>query len=68
MAAKLNPVTIYNQQAVHLIRKRAKAEGRSFSNAATQTIIELLKGTYGTTDKGIEAEPCLQGKNLSTMG
>lgn len=63
MEAKLNPVTIYNQQAVRLIRNRAKTEGRSLSNAATQTVIEGLQDTYDISGKNTQTSKVCKEKS-----
>ncbi|MCK4629444.1 MAG: hypothetical protein KAT56_10600 [Sedimentisphaerales bacterium] len=39
---KLKPIPITDQEAIRLIRERAKREGRSMANAAAVTIKEAL--------------------------
>lgn len=44
------PVRVIDLEAIILIKKRAKTENRSASNAAATTIIEALSGKYGTPE------------------
>lgn len=43
---KFKPVFLRDPKAIELIHKKAKAEGRSLSNATARTIIESLSPKY----------------------
>ena len=53
MKNRLKPFGVYDDEAIKLIHKRAHREKRSFSNAASVTIIKALSGK-NTTRKKVE--------------